>query len=53
MESVGETTLTPVTQGLMHMSEASEPSALSGASDARGDGEYPRSQPGRSPDRRQ
>ena len=53
MESVGETTLTSVTQGLMHMSEASEPSALSAASDARGDGEHAHSQPGRAPDRRQ
>jgi lysyl-tRNA synthetase, class II len=52
MESVGETTLTPVTQGLMHMSEVDEPSALSAASGARDDGEHPRSQPRRSPDRR-
>ena len=53
MEGVGETTLTPVTQGLMHMSEASEPSALSAASDASGDGEQAHSRTGRSPDRRQ
>jgi lysyl-tRNA synthetase class 2 len=38
----------------MHMSEASEPSALSAASDARDDGEYAQSQDGsRAPDRRQ
>ena len=53
MDSVRETTLTSVTQGLMHMSEASEPSALSAASDARGDGEHAHSQPSRAPDRRQ
>ena len=53
MESAGEATLTSVTQGLMHMSEASEPSALSAASDARGGGEHAHSQPGRAPDRRQ
>jgi lysyl-tRNA synthetase, class II len=53
MDTVGETTLTSVTQGLMHMSEASEPSALSAASDARGDGEHAHSQPSRAPDRRQ
>ena len=53
MESVGATTLTPVTQGLMHMSEASEPSALPAASNVGSDGEPPHSQPGRSPDRRQ
>src|SRR5215469_825179 len=53
MESAGEITLTSVTQGLMHMSEASEPSALSAASDARGDGEHAHSQPSRAPDRRQ
>ena len=53
MESVGETTLTPVTQGLTHMSEASEPSALPAASDAGSDGERTHSQPGRLPDRRQ
>jgi lysyl-tRNA synthetase, class II len=53
MEGVGETTLTPVTQGLMHMSEASEPSALSAASDAGSEGEHAHSQMGRSPDRRQ
>jgi len=53
VESVGETTLTPVTQGLTHMSEASEPSALPAASDAGSDGERTHSQPGRLPDRRQ
>jgi lysyl-tRNA synthetase, class II len=53
MDSVGETTLTSVTQGLMHMSEASEPSALSAPSDARGDGEHAHSLPSRAPDRRQ
>jgi lysyl-tRNA synthetase, class II len=53
MEAVGEATLTPVTQGLMDMSEASEPSALSAASDAGSDGEYAHSRTGRSPDRRQ
>jgi lysyl-tRNA synthetase, class II len=53
MESVGEATLTPVTQGLMQMSEANEPSALSAASDAASAGERAHSQAGRSPDRRQ
>ena len=53
MESVGETTLTPVTQGLMHMPEATEPSALSATSDVGDDREQAHSQPGRSPDRRQ
>ena len=53
MDSAGETTLTSVTQGLMQMSEASEPSALSAPSDARGDGEHAHSQPSRAPDRRQ
>jgi lysyl-tRNA synthetase class 2 len=37
----------------MHKPEASEPSALSAASDAVGDGGYSHSQPARSPDRRQ
>jgi lysyl-tRNA synthetase, class II len=53
MESVGETALTPVTQGLMQMSKASEPSALSAAPDAGSDGERAYSPAGRSPDRRQ
>jgi lysyl-tRNA synthetase, class II len=53
MESVGEATLTPVTQGLMQMSEAHEPSALPVASDADSDGERAHSPAGRSPDRRQ
>ena len=37
----------------MHMSEASEPSALSDAADAGETGEHTQLQPGREPDRRQ
>jgi lysyl-tRNA synthetase, class II len=53
MESVGGNTLTPVTQGLAHMSEANEPSAPSAIPGAGDEGEHAQSQPGRSPDRRQ
>jgi lysyl-tRNA synthetase class 2 len=53
MQGVSETTLTPVTQGLMHMTETDEPGAPSVAVDAAGDGEHSHAKTGRSPDRRQ
>ena len=42
-----------MTQGLIHMSEASDPSGLPEAADAGGAPEHTQPPPGRGPDRRQ